>query len=202
MSPNWRTALLLVFASLFLVGAKCTVVASSGSGSSSGGRAVVKTSSGHFSGCSNHCVRFSTGSKHGYTGRRGRYSYRTGARIRFFIGDLQLGEEVKARDLMTAADLFKDRSTDARTATNVARLLMSLDATPADVHVSIPRDVHRIVVLSNPLLTDAIRSMDFADETAFVNAASQILAVGAEAYTFTPSLVDEERARQWLAGFP
>lgn len=53
-------------------------------------------------------------------------------------------------------------------------------------------------VRDNPAVSTAIAFLDFADETAFSNAASQLVAVLTADYPFTASLVDGDTARARL----
>ena len=200
MSPG-KTALLLAIALVFLTGTQCTVNGSTGGGGRGSGAeaaAATESSSGRLAGCSSNCVRFTAGSKRKSTGADGRFTYSSGTRIRFFVGDLPLGDEVDPKDPMTPADLIEGGSVESPAVVNLARLLMSFDSTPEEASISIPENVHRKLVLSNEEVAHWIRAMRFEDEAQFLNAASQFLAVCANDYPFTPSLVTKDQAKRWL----
>ena len=77
--------------------------------------------------------------------------------------------------------------------------LQSLDSVPGDGRISIPANLQSAAVHSDGNLAASIRSLDFADETAFVNAASQLIATLTASYPFTAVLVDADSARQHLS---
>jgi hypothetical protein len=81
---------------------------------------------------------------------------------------------------------------------NIARLLQSLDSVPGDGRISVPGNLQSVAVKSNDNVAASIRFLDFADETAFVNAASQLIATLTASYPFTAVLVDADSAREHL----
>jgi hypothetical protein len=81
---------------------------------------------------------------------------------------------------------------------NIARLLQSLDALPGDRRITIPAQVRGLARRANSGLGASIEALDFADDTAFVNAASQLVATLTQAYGFTAMLVDADTARRHL----
>jgi hypothetical protein len=69
---------------------------------------------------------------------------------------------------------------------------------PGDDAITLPEQLRTVAVLANEALTASIEFLDFADETAFVNAASQLVAVLTAGYPFTAVLVDADSARLHL----
>ena len=63
-----------------------------------------------------------------------------------------------------------------------------------DDRITIPAVVRDRALATNPALTGVIEHLDYADETRFVNAASQLLAVLSEGYPHTVMLVDAATA--------
>lgn len=140
-------------------------------------------------------VNYESGSLAGITGSRGEFRYEVGNSVRFSIGDIALGRPVTGKSVITPLDLVDNGSIDTPAVINIARLLQSLDAVPGDGIITIPPEVRAAAVRSNEALSPAIEYLDFSDEPAFVNAASQLLAVLTGDYPFTAVLVDADRAR-------
>jgi len=145
-------------------------------------------------------VRYVSGSLAGITGSNGEFRYEVGNTIRFSIGDIALGQPVTGKAVITPLDLVPNGATDTPAVVNIARLLQSLDSEPGDAVITIPPEVRAAAVRSNAALAPAIDFLDFSDETAFVNAASQLVAVLTSGYPFTAVLVDADRARAHMAG--
>jgi hypothetical protein len=143
-------------------------------------------------------VRYESGSLTGITGSTGGYRYEVGNTIRFYIGDIALGRAVQGKAVITPLDLVAGGSADTVAVINIARLLQSLDANREEGVISIPAAVRAAAVRSNDVLSPAIEYLDFADETAFINAASQLVAVLTRDYPFTAVLVDADQARAHL----
>ena len=143
-------------------------------------------------------VSYESGSLAGITGSNGEFQYEVGNTIRFFIGDVSLGRAVKGKSLITPLDLVVDGATDTPAVINIARLLQSLDSNPGDEVITIPATVRAAAVRSNGGLSSAIKFLDFHDDPAFVNAASQLVAVLTSDYPFTAVLVDADSAREHL----
>ena len=77
---------------------------------------------------------------------------------------------------------------------------LDLDPIAAEVKVVVSGHTHQAAaVQSNEALSASIRFLDFADETAFVNSASQLIASLTAAYPYTAVLVDAETAREHLS---
>lgn len=140
-------------------------------------------------------VRYESGPLAGLTGHNGEFRYEVGNTVRFYIGDIPLGRAVRGKALITPLDLVASGTADSPAVLNIARFLQSLDANPDDAVITIPAAVRAAAVRSNPALHSAIEHLDFADETAFLNAASQLVAVLTADYPFTAILVDAAQAR-------
>jgi hypothetical protein len=183
-----------------LGGSQCAFFFSSGGGSSdSQGKderagLVVIISNGNFVEAPVEGVNYESGSLAGITGRNGEFQYEVGKSIQFFIGDINLGRAVKGKPLITPLDLVTDGAIDTPAVINIARLLQSLDSDPADDVITIPDAVRAAAVRSNKGLSSAIEFLDFSDDPAFVNAASQLVAVLTRDYPFTAVLIDADTA--------
>ena len=140
-------------------------------------------------------VSYQSGSLAGITGSSGEFQYEVGSTIRFFIGDIDLGRAVTGKSVITPLDLVVDGATDTPAVINIARLLQSLDSDPDDGIITIPAAVRAAATRSNVALSSAIEFLDFSDAAAFVNAASQLVAVLTRDYPFTAVLVDADNAR-------
>lgn len=197
-----RVALLIVLLAVpILLGGNCAFFFSSGGSSDEGERRglTVVASTGQFVDAPVQGLRYESGSLSGYTGSAGEFQYEEGGQVRFYIGDLSLGPAVPGQALLTPLDLVVDGELDTPAVINIARLLQSLDAVPGDGLITIPEAVQAAAVSSNELLSSAIAYMDFADDPAFANAASQLLAVLTSDYPHTAVLVDADTARDHLA---
>lgn len=189
-----------------LGGSQCAFFFSSGGGSSDSEEKderaglVVIVSSGNFvdAPAPVEGVNYESGSLAGITGRNGDFQYEAGNSIRFFIGDINLGRAVKGKSLITPLDLVTDGATDTPAVINIARLLQSLDSDPTDKVITIPDTVRAAAVRSNEGLSSAIEFLDFSDDPAFVNAASQLVAVLTRDYPFTAVLIDADNARDHM----
>lgn len=140
-------------------------------------------------------VHYESGSLAGITGSNGEFQYEVGNTVRFSIGDIPLGMPVTGKSVITPLDLVAGGAADTPAVINIARLLQSLDSIPGDEVITIPPEVRAAAVRSNAALSSAIEFLDFSDEPAFVNAASQLVAVLASDYPFTAVLVDSDQAR-------
>ena len=140
-------------------------------------------------------VSYQSGSLAGITGSSGEFQYEVGNTIRFFIGDIALGRAVRGKSVITPLDLVVDGATDTPAVINIARLLQSLDSDPGDGVITIPAAVRAAAARSNVALSSSIEFLDFSNATAFVNAASHLVAVLTRDYPFTAVLVDADNAR-------
>jgi hypothetical protein len=143
-------------------------------------------------------VRYESGAVAGITGSRGEFRYEVGNTVRFSIGDILLGRPVMGKAVITPLDMVENGTSDTPAVINIARLLQSLDLQPGDGVITIPPEVHAAAVRSNQAVSTAIEFLDFSDEPAFINAASQLVAVLAGNYPFTAVLVDADQARTHL----
>ncbi|MFQ5643285.1 MAG: hypothetical protein ACE5FQ_06255 [Thiogranum sp.] len=193
-----------LFVLLSLAGAECAFVASSGTGSDdkdkNGGSAglVVVINDGRLVDGPVQGVHYESGSLSGVTGSNGEFQYEEGKTIRFSIGEIVLGEGVTPRALMTPVDLVPGATLETPAVINIARLLQSLDAVPGDKRITIPATLRTAAAGTNEALAPAIRALDFTDDVAFVNAASQLVVTLTATYGFTAVLVDAESARRHL----
>jgi hypothetical protein len=200
-----RRSVFALFVLLSLAGAKCAFVATSGSGSGhedkdrgGGGGLIVVINDGQLVDGPVQGVRYESGSLSGFTGSDGEFQYEEGNTIRFSIGEIVLGASVKARAFMTPLDLVPGGTLDTPAVINIARLLQSLDSVPGDKRITIPPLLRTAAAVNNEPVAYAIQSLDFSDDAAFVNAASQLVATLTAGYGFTAVLVDAESARQHL----
>jgi hypothetical protein len=178
-----------------VVGSQCAFIFSSGGGSSDEEKKddkeeAVIVKSGSFGGPVTAGLGYESGTLAGVTGGDGEFRYQDGTSIRFFIGDIQLGSAVKGNSIITPQDLVPDEKHTTTAATNITRLLLSLDSNPADKTVNLPGSVGAAAVRSNASVAAAIEYLDFADDGAFTNSASQLVAVLTQDYPYTATLVD------------
>lgn len=206
MSIKNLSLLIAVIALFMLTGAQCSFVAKSGTGTGSGDREeenrstlVVVIRDGHLIDGPVQGVRYVSGSVSGITGAAGEFQYEVDNTVRFFIGDIALGDATPGKAVITPLDLVPGGTLDTPAVINIARLLQSLDAVPGDDVISVPASLRSAAVHSNDSVAASIRFLDFADETAFVNAASQLIATLTASYPFTAVLVDADSARQHLS---
>jgi hypothetical protein len=101
--------------------------------------------------------------------------------------------------VITPLDLVPDGNIDSPAVINIARLLQSLDSTPGDELITIPAVLRAEALRSNGAVAASIQYLDFADETAFVNAATQLISTLTAYYPFTAVLVDRQSAQEHLA---
>lgn len=206
MSAKHYSLGVFVGALLLLCGAKCSLTATSGGDSScdwecngDSSSAAVAVNQGRLIDAPVQGVRYISGSIEGITGAGGEFDYEAGAAIRFYIGDIALGQAVSGQALVTPLDLVSNATLDSPAVINIARLLLSLDAIPGDGVITIPPRMQTLAVQGNEALSASIRHLDFSDETAFINTATQLIAELTADYPFTAVLVDAETARDHLA---
>jgi hypothetical protein len=185
-----------------LAGGQCTFFYSSGDDDDddeeTGNATVVVVANGVLVDAPVEGVRYESGTLAGITGSSGEFRYEVGNTVRFSIGDIALGRPVAGKAVITPLDLVENGTSDTPAVINIARLLQSLDSQPGDAIITIPAKVRAAAVRSNPAVATAIEFMDFSDEPAFINAASQLVAVLAGDYPFTAVLVDADQARAHL----
>jgi hypothetical protein len=196
----------------FVVGSSCIVIFGSGDGSNNNWNPdnddddddeeeeeeeeeELVLQSGNFSAPATEGLNYQSGSVSGITGEGGEFQYEQDQPVQFSIGDIKLGSAVAGKPVVTTQDLVASSSDAGTAATNLSRLLQSLDSDPADGIVSIPAVAREAADESDASVSAAIASLDFADETSFVNAASQLVATLTESYPFTATLVDAQSAQ-------
>lgn len=199
---------LTVLALPLLVGSSCVFIFSSGGGSHDKDdkdkeeETIIVANGGRFGDPPTQGVSFESGSITGTTGSNGEFQYESGKTVRFFIGEVALGEPVAGKSVITVPDLVAKSGPDATAAINMSRLLLSLDAEPGDDAITIPKAVRAAAARSNPDVATAIEFLDFADDPAFANAASQLVATLTQDYPFTATLVDSATARERMRKKP
>jgi hypothetical protein len=192
---------ILLLTAPLLAGGQCSFFYSSGDDDDdeeTGNATVVVVASGTLVDAPVEGVRYESGALAGITGSNGEFRYEVGNTVRFSIGDIALGQPVTGKAVITPLDLVENGTSDSPAVINIARLLQSLDSQPGDGIITIPAEVRAAAVRSNPAVAAAIEFMDFSDEPAFINAASQLVAVLAGDYPFTAVLVDADQARAHL----
>ena len=210
-----RTLLILVVITIpALTGGQCVFVASSGNdnnacittvdkpcnpNNNNDPVVVVAVDNGQLIDAPVQGVRYVSGSVSGITGDNGEFQYETGNTVRFFIGELPLGEAVTGKAVITPLDLVPNGTIDTPAVINIARLLQSLDSIPGDGLITLPATLGTEAVRSNVAIAAAIEYLDYGDETAFVNTATQLISTLTESYPFTAVLVDSQTAQEHLA---
>ncbi len=204
--------ILALVAILTLTGSQCVFIATSGNDScdssssnscdskknNNSGLAVV-INDGQLIDAPVQGVRYESGSVSGVTGAMGEFQYEEGKTIRFFIGDIGLGDAVEGKAVISPLDLVPNGTIDTPAVINIARLLQSLDAVPGDHLITIPAELRTVAVRSNVAVSASIQYLDFADENAFVNAATQLISALTASYPFTAVLVDAKSAQRHLS---
>lgn len=200
--------LLTLLALPLLVGSSCAFFFSSGGGSSDRDDKVkeddkvIVASSGSFGAPPAEGVGYDSGALSGVTGENGEFQYEAGKTVRFFIGEVNLGAAVAGKSVVTPQDLVADGAPDSPEVINISRLLLSLDAERGDEVITVPEAVRKAAVRSNEDISSAIEFLDFSDDPAFVNAASQLVAILTRDYPYTATLVDADTAQERMIKGP
>jgi hypothetical protein len=142
---------------------------------------------------------YASGSLSGITGPNGEFRYQVGQRVRFFIGDINLGEAGQGKDTITPLDLVDGGGMDTPAVINIARLLQSLDSIPGDDRITLPPALHTAAVHSNESIAPYLQFLDYSDQSTFDSIASQLVATLTASYPFTGMLVDAQSARAHLS---
>lgn len=206
MKTHYGTILAALIAVLLLTGAKCAFVATSGGGGSGSDNndknnsTIVVVNEGQFIDGPVEGLGYVSGKLSGTTGRQGEFQYEQGQPVRFYIGDLALGEVPRGKAVITPLDLVENGTIDTPAVINIARLLQSLDAIPGDAAITIPSPSSGLATRTAATIAATPGHMDFHDENSFVNTASQLIATLTDGYPFTAVLVDADTARQHLDG--
>ncbi len=182
---------------LFLTGSQCTFVASSSSHNDENdtGLLVIIGDDPRVNDPVQG-VRFISGLQSGITDPDGQFKYQPGKPVSFFIGDIALGEAVESKRVITPLDLVPGGSIDTPAVINITRLLISLDSQHGDSRISIASELRHTAVRTNSALSPYIQSLDYHDETAFVNSASQLVATLTATYPFTAVLIDASNVQR------
>ncbi len=193
----------ILVAFVLLSGAECAFVATSGGGSSGTeeeqrSNLVVIIRDGQLVDGPVEGVQFESGSVRGVTGPNGEFRFEDGSDVRFYIGDIMLGQPVPAKTLMSPIDLVPGGDLDTPEVINIARLLQSLDAIPGDERITIPGNVRSIANTRHPEIGTTLELLDMGDNDAFANSGSQLVATLTADYTFTAVLVDAATARRHM----
>lgn len=200
LNTRIRTAVtvLTLLAMPLVVGSKCIFIASSGDDDDrdrpKNQQPITPTAAGTLSPATKG-VAFVSGAVTGVTGDGGEFQYEQGKQVSFSIGDIALGEPVMGKSVITTADLAGSTDSAKVAAVNIKRLLLSLDANPDDDVVTIPDAVRSEAVHGNAAVSTAIQFLDFSNEAAFNNAASQLVAALTADYPHTGTLLDSATVR-------
>jgi para-nitrobenzyl esterase len=205
-----RTLLTLVVILIpVLTGSQCVFIATSGDTSSCKPTldkpcnsqppvVVVAADNGQFIDAPVQGLRYESGHLSGITGDHGEFQYEAGHPIRFFIGDIALGEATTGKAVITPLDLVLNGTIDTPAVINIARFLQSLDSIPDDNLITLPAVLHTEAARSNAEVSTSILYLDFSDDTTFVNTATQLISTFTASYPFTAALVDRQSAREHL----
>lgn len=192
-----------LLALLTLTGTECVFVAKSGSSHTQDdeqtSNLVVIIKDGRLVDGPVEGVSYRCGSLAGVTGANGEFQYQAGEQVRFFIGDIALGEAVDGKAVITPLDLVPQGRLDSPAVINIARLLQSLDAVPGDERITVPAAVRAAAVRADDGVSAAIQFLDFGDDSAFANSAAQLVATLTAGYPFTAVLVDAQSAHAHLS---
>jgi para-nitrobenzyl esterase len=202
MKTRYKATLAAITAVLLLTGAKCAIVVSSGGDSDRKDHhntVIVAGGTGQFIDGPVEGLRYQSGILSGTTGRQGEFQYAHDQSVRFYIGDILLGEATRGKPVITPLDLVENGTIDTPAVINIARLLQSLDSIPDDGAITIPTAFVEPAMRTSAILAAPVEQMNFHDEAGFVNTASQIIATLTAGYPFTAVLVDAETARRHLS---
>lgn len=193
-----RGLMLLLTVLPILLGARCAVVASSGSDGSGLLLVAGNTETLVFAAPIAAGLRFEAGTRKGFTGSGGRFTVIVGDLAVFRVGDIRFGSTRADKRQISLLDLVVGASLDEPAIVNRARLLYSLDAERNDLAVTIPRQVDVEAVRSNPVIGTLVATLDFADDANFDAVAPGLVAELTRDYGFTVMLLDRQAARTRL----
>lgn len=201
--PGRLRLILLLLALPFITASQCVVLFSSNDSDDDDKDEdkIIIASTGSFVDAPVQGMVYRSGSLSGITGPGGEFEYEPDEPVQFLIGDIRLGQPVNGKAVVTPLDLVPGGNIDTPSVLNIARLLQSLDAEPGDDLITLPARLNDEAVSSNSTLSAAIEFLDFNDEVAFANSASQLVAVLTADYPFTATLVDADTARAHMLEF-
>ncbi|MBR4011459.1 MAG: hypothetical protein IKI98_01405, partial [Spirochaetaceae bacterium] len=114
----------------------------------------------------------------GVTDETGAYKYNAGDKVKFLIGNAQLGKEIEASPVvtpctLTGATTIEDKTADgkpteaAKEALNMVKMFMALDSDDSDFGIKIPENLNTETLTTEDL--DAlIKADDFATQASEV----------------------------------
>lgn len=155
-----------------------------GGGSSSNTPSSSSSNTGTFIDVPTKNLKYVTPTLSGYTDENGKYQYKDGEKVKFYLGDMLLGE-VAGGEIVTPYTLAGDTniSNPSQKAKNIARLLQSLDSNQTDEdRILLPESVKTLNIDEfnistltendmNTILTRANSNNSLVDET---NATSKL----------------------------
>ena len=114
----------------------------------------------------------------GVTDETGAYKYNAGDKVKFLIGNAQLGKEIEASPVvtpctLTGATTIEDKTTDgkpteaAKEALNMVKMFMALDSDDSDFGIKIPENLNT-ETLTTENLDALIKADDFATQASEV----------------------------------
>lgn len=103
-----------------------SLLAACGGGGGSSGGSGGGTATGYFKDSNVSGLGYRSGGLGGVTGEDGSFRYETGGTVRFFVGNVVLGETM-GKSVITPIDLVRDGSLGSSEARRVVQFLMTLD---------------------------------------------------------------------------
>lgn len=137
-------------------------------------------------------LKYISGSDEGYTGSTGTFEYDASKKIKFYIGDIELGIAVTGKNMISPIDLVEGGTIDNEEVINIARFLQSLDEDTTDEIITIPLSVH----IAAKDMTLIFSSSFFDDEAEDILAR---LTESNDSYDSVPELVSKETAKKHLS---
>ena len=88
---------------------------------------TARTATGQFKDANVAGLSYVSGGQSGITDSEGRFIYEVGETVTFSVGNVQLGEAIEGKSVVTPVDLIEQGSSSSEPVTNIARLLQALD---------------------------------------------------------------------------
>jgi len=180
---------LIIFGLVISIGIGC---GGSGNNDENTGDDIPQVLQGQFIDAPVQGINFLSGSQSGVTDANGGFKYEVGKKIKFSIGDIQLGIETIAKKIITPLDLVENGTLENTTVLNIARFIQSLDSDPSDNVITIPTSVKE---------NATNQSLDFSDNTTFENNANNLLTDltnNNEDYQSSVNLIDSSTAKDHM----
>jgi hypothetical protein len=111
----------------FVLVVLCSLLVACGGGGGGGGSTGVATGTGVFVDSPVEGLKYVSGTVTGVTDQNGTYEYEVGLTVKFYVGDILVGETTP-KAILTPKDLVPGANVDDPTVLKIARFLMSLDA--------------------------------------------------------------------------